>query len=131
MKYLIILLLSFNLYAETDLEIEEARVQVIIDQLATIEIVGNTPESQEVITKLLNKCSIDFNSAFYYNELFKVENVDDLNCFLTKKSEVDQDDIDKEAKKLAKESKYGELDNFDCTTEKAGSYSRLLCEARK
>ena len=44
-----------------------------------IGITGNNPVSQEIIAGLLKKCNIAYNSAFYYNELFKVENTASLD----------------------------------------------------
>ena len=137
MKYILLLFLSLNVFSqetvmiEPELTPEEIRINLIKEQIATIGIVGNTYDSQEVIAKLLSKCNVTGeNSAFYYDKLFDENNTENLNCFLIKKSEVDADDLVKIAKKEARKNKQQELDGYDCTKVK-DDYAKLLCEERE
>lgn len=126
-----ILLLSFNSYAQIELSDEQIRINEIEAQLLTIDINGNSKDSQEIIAKLLTKCSIENeNSAFFHSKLFDVNNAEYLNCFLNKKSEVDSDDVAKKIKKQNRKDKALELSNYDCSKVK-DDYAKLLCEERQ
>ncbi len=126
MKYILLLLLSFNLYADPA---EDARRKVISDKLELIGIDGNTYESQGVIARLLVKCGINFNSAFYYDEIFKVENASDLDCFISKKPDVDADNAQKAAKLASRRTLLETARDYDCNLE--SGYTKILCQLRK
>ena len=134
MKYIILLLISVNLYAqETSTQDirspEQKRVDKIHKKLKKLGIKDNSPESQDVIAELLKKCNIKYNSAFFYKRLFRKNNTAKLNCFISKNTERLQDKEDRKAKKTARKAAHDSMKDYDCNLE--SGYVKLLCESRK
>lgn len=134
MKYIVILLLSLNVYAQEtstqDIRTpEQKRVDKIHKKLKKIGIKDNSPKSQGIIAELLTKCNITYNSAFFYERLFRKNNTEKLDCFVSKNAERLQDIEDKMIKKAARKTILKSLNNYDCSTI-IEPYSKLLCEAR-
>ena len=116
---LILLLISFNLYAATPIE-----------RLAAIDIPDNSKASQEYIARLMFKCSIPGNSAYYYNQIIKPENNTSLVCFESKRAEIDTDREARNVRRTDKKSAYLFLKNYNCSTLQ-NNFMKALCRIRK
>lgn len=135
MKYILLILLSFNSYAVDDKPKkkektpEQLRIKAVRQKLRSIGIKRNDSESQEVIAKLLTACEIEFNSAFFYPELFKVENESALSCFMDGYDDVALNDAKAVIKASEKKAKKKLIESYDCNLETG--YVKLLCEMKK
>ena len=115
--------------SEGETQTEGERINAINDQLALIGVTGNNPLSQEIIAGLLTKCGIVYNSAFYYPQLFVIENAADLACLISKKPELDADGIELTNKLNSKQLNKNSMFAHDCELE--SGYTKILCESRK
>jgi len=89
------------------------------ERLEAIGIPDNSLASQEIISRLMNRCESIGNSAYYYDELLKPSNNSFLECFELKKSLYDQRKIDVQTRRDTRNTAILFIKGYNC--ESVGS----------
>jgi hypothetical protein len=110
---------------------EKARLKDVKDRLKAIGVKFKGHGSINGLRRYMNKCGYSHsNTAVWIKEVFKVENIAFLECMESKKAEVDQDKIDRDARKNLLKTYETNVKNHDCNTE-TSVYVKWKCELNK